>query len=381
MTTISATSSYSSSYASVLASTQSQAKTTAAAASSYSSSQSGATNITLSEAAKAALTIKDFATVITEARATMDQLLSGAGLTTPLDENGKPAVDLSKVDRRELYAMSINAGQSFTADEQKAAQAELQSRFDQALAGPTAVGRVTGKVDGLYAAALDYFDAMGPEEKASTGYADARKAIVQMIARLKTDPGTLPGTFSNDPINDYMERLAAGETGELRPIADVGSDARTTLDAQYAAGSTSANFKDFDSRSLAAVALNTNSAFSETETRAARSEMRNRTGAAVLAALNSSDATTNPAGFSQNVISLYGAMSTEERAAAGWSENLYAAAVASYQSSSKLASMLGSTTGSTSMWGSTNSDSSSAWWNDTSSDSDSGDKMSLLSYL
>jgi hypothetical protein len=63
-------------------------------------------------------------------------------------------------------------------------------------------------------------------------------------------------------------------------------------------------------------------------------------------------------------------MSGEERAAAGWSDNLYAAAVASYQTASKLASMLGSTTG-TSLWGGTSDTSGSG----------GGDKMSLLSYL
>lgn len=371
MTSIGATStsSYSSTYATLLANLQKQSTSATAAASAYGATGGSATTVTLSDAAKAAMTIKDFVAVIADARATMDKLLSDAQLTSPL-KDGKLALDLSKVDRRELYAMSINAEQKYSVDEQKAAQIELQNRIDQALAGPTAVGRVTGKIDGLYTAALAYFDAMGPEEKATAAYADARKAIETMIAKLKTDPGTLPGTVPNDPVNDYMQRLAEGETGELRDIADVGTDARATLDAQYAAGSSAPDYAEFDSRSLAAVALNTGDAFSEAEVRAAKSEMRSRTGAAVLAALKASDAATNPAGFSENVISLYGAMSGEERAAAGWSDNLYAAAVASYQTASKLASMLGSTTG-TSLWGGTSDTSGSG----------SGNKMSLLSYL
>lgn len=171
-----------------------------------------------------------------------------------------------------------------------------------------------------------------------------------MIAKLKADPGALPGAFPGDPVADYMQRLAAGETGAPRAIGDVGSDARATLDAQYEAGGTLPDYADFDSRSLAAVALNTNDEFNAEEVQAAKAEIRSRSGAALLSALKSSDAATNPAGFSENVISLFGAMSAEERAAAGWSDSLYAAAVASYQTASKLASMLGSATGS-SIWG------------------------------
>lgn len=372
MTSIGATgsSSYSSTYATILANIQKNnagSSASTAAAAYGSNGGSGATTVTLSEAAKAAMAAKDFTTVIADARATMNKLLTDAQKTSPLKDD-KLAMDMSKVDRRELYAMSINGEQKFTPDEQKAAKIEQQNRFDQALAGPTSVGRVTGKIDGLYTAALAFLDAAGTEERASSAHADARKAIETMIAKLKTDPSTLPGAVPNDPVNDYMQRLAAGETGGLRDIGDVGTDARATLDAQYAAGRVTPDYADFDSRSLSAVAINTGNEFKAEEVRAAKAEMRTRTGAAVLAALKSSDAATNPAGFSENIISLYGAMSVEERAAAGWSDNLYAAAVSSHQTASKLASMLGSTTG-TSLWGGSESSSGS------------GDKMSMLSYL
>jgi hypothetical protein len=368
MTSIGATasSSYSSTYATILANLQRNNAGSGAAA-AYGGGNSNATTVTLSEAAKAAMASKDFAAVIADARATMDRLLGEAQKTSPL-KDGKLDIDLSKVDRRELYAMSVNGEQKFTVDEQKAAKIELQARFDQALAGPTSVGRVTGKIDGLYTAALAFLDQAGAEEKASAAYADARSAIEQMIAKLKTDPGTLPGTFPGDPVADYMQRLAAGETGAPRAIGDVGSDARATLDAQYAAGGTVPDYADFDSRSLAAVAINTGDEFSAEEVQAAKAEMRGRSGAALLSALKNSDS-TNPAAFSENVISLFGAMSSEERAAAGWSDNLYAAAVASYQTTSKLASMIGSATG------------SSIWGGNTASASSSGESMSLLSYL
>lgn len=373
MTSIGATgsNSYSSTYATILANIQKNNAGSSAATGTSGSSNTGssATNVTLSDAAKAAMAAKDFTTVIADARATMDKLLSDAQKTTPL-KDGKLDVDMSKIDRRELYAISTNGELKFTPDEQKAAQIELQRRFDQALAGPTSVGRVTGKIDGLYTAALAFLDLAGAEEKASVAYADARKAIEAMIAKLKTDPATLPGAVPNDPVNDYMKRLAEGETEGPRNIADVGTDARATLDAQYKAGGITPDYKDFDSRSLSSVALNTGNEFNEDEVRAAKNEMRSRTGAAVLAALKNSDAAANPAGFSENIISLYGAMSAEERAAAGWSDNLYAAAVSSYQTASKLASMLSQSSGSGSLFGGSGSASSG-----------SGDKMSLLSYM
>jgi hypothetical protein len=362
MTSVGTATTSSLTYAQIIANAQKAQQQALTNPPAITSTESGATNVTLSDAAKAALTtIKDFAPVTSEARATLDKLLSDAKLTTPL-KDGKLALDLSKVDRRELYAMSTNSNQLFTADEQKAAAIELQNRFDQAMAGPTAVGRVTGSVKGLYVAALAYFDAMGPEEKASATYVDQRAALEEMLKQITADPSTLPGTVANDPVNAYMERLAAGETGEPRDITDVAADARTTLDAQYgASGSSKPDYSEFDSRSLASVALNSNGKFNPTEVRTASMEMRSRSGAALLQSLKSAG-NSDPAAFAQNVISLYGAMSSEERAAAGWSDNLYAAAVANYQTASKLGSILGSVTGSSSL-------------------SSSGGSMSLMDYL
>lgn len=367
MTTV-GTVSQSATYAQILASAQRANQATTTTSSTSSSSGSSATSVTLSDAAKAALAEKDFATVTTDARATMDALLAAAKLTSPF-KDGALALDLSKVDRRELYAMSTNSNQKFTVEEQKAASIELQNRFDQALAGPTAVGRVTGSVKGLYTAALAYFDAMGPEEKASASYADQRSALEQMLKKIEADPATLPGAVANDPIDTYMKRLADGETGELRDIGSVAADARATLDALYkASGATKPDYSEFDSRSIAAVALNSGGQFSLTESRAASAEMRTRSASALLQGLKAAGSSTDPGAFAQNVISLYGAMSTEERAAAGFSDNLYAAAVANYSTASKLGSLLSQATGSSIFGGSSGGSSSSGG-------------MSLMDYL
>ncbi len=351
MSSVSTVSNSSLTYAQILANAQkaAQGTTTGGANTGTSSALSAATSITLSAEAQAALASieRDFATVTADARTNLDALLTAQKLTSPL-KDGALAADLGKVDRRELYAIATNAGQSFTADEQKAATIELQNRFDAAMAGPTAVSRVTGTIKNLYEAALAYFDAMTPEEKASATYTEQRAALEDMKKQLDANPGTLPSSAA-DPVNQYLKRLAEGETGELRDIVDVASDARATLDAQYKAGGARPSYKDFDSRSIASVALNANNEFNAEEVRLARSEMRARTGAAVLAGLKHADA-SNPAGFAENIISLYGAMSGEERAAAGWTDKLYAAAVSSYATTSKLSSMIGELTGS-SAWG------------------------------
>lgn len=353
------------SYAQILANAQKTTTSSGSTSSGTTNSDSSAATVTLSDAAKAALAEKDFATVTTDARATMDALLAAAKVTSPL-KDGALAVDLSKVDRRELYAMSTNSGQKFSVDEQKAAAIELQNRFDKALAGPTAVGRVTGSIKGLYTAALAYFDSVGPEEKATAAYADQRAALEQILKKIEADPSTPPGAVANDPIDTYMQRLADGETGGLRDIASVASDARSTLDALYkSSGSTKPDYADFDSRSVAAVALNSGGQFSLTEARAAGAEMRTRSTSALLQGLKSAGSSTDPGAFAQNIISLYGAMSTEERAAAGWSDNLYAAAVANYQTASKLGSLLGAATGSSVFGGS----------------SSPGGSMSVMDYL
>lgn len=366
MSTVSTTSSSVASYAQILAASQHATRTgteSAKATATADSTSATATNVTLSAAAQAALAQRDFAAVTADARTNLDAALAKAKLTNPL-KDGKLAIDLEKMDRRELFAISTNNGRGFTTDEQKAAAIELSRRFDAAMAGPTAVGRVTGDMKGLYDAALAYYDDMGPEEKATASFVDARAALADGQEQLDRNPAW-QSTSAADPVADYLDRLAAGETGAPRAIADVAGDARTTLDSQYKTGK-KADFSDFDSRSLSAVALNTSGKFSADEVLSASRAMRSRTGAALLAGLKAAGNSSDPAAFASNVISLYGAMSTEERAAAGWSEDLYASAVANYKTASKLGSLLGGATG-LSIFG--------------SSGSSGNTSMSLLNYL
>ena len=138
MTTVSA-SSYASYYQTASTYAARQSSTAAASNGTGTTGRQGGDTIILSAAAKKAMAEKDFAAVTADARTALDDLLAAAGRTSPLDANGHVAIDLSKLDRRELYAIASNSDDQFTEDEQAAAKDEMNDRFDAALAGPLAV--------------------------------------------------------------------------------------------------------------------------------------------------------------------------------------------------------------------------------------------------
>lgn len=310
-----------------------------------------ATNVTLSDEAKAAMAIKDFSTVIAEARSKLNALLTGAGRSSPLEQD-KLALDLSSLDQREIYAMTSD--KSFNADEQKAAGLEMQRRFEAALSGPAAVAKVTGSYAGLYKAAAEYLDGLSAEEKGEPDWIAARAAVIDGLKQLQSEPKKLPATGKDDPVALYLKLQEAGGGNKDVPIADIATGARKTLDALYAdalAGgkaptfnkdSKTGNFIDLgklDSRTLSSIALDKTGKFSDDETRAANSTLRSKSGAALVAGFQSAAKSSDPTAFSQNIISMYASMTTEERQATGWSPQFYEAALNSYQSTTKLLNM------------------------------------------
>lgn len=352
-----------SSYASLA--TTLAAQTSAAAPASTTTSttttEQAATSVTLSDAALAALATKDFASVIAETKTKLAALLEEADRESPL-EGDELALDLSSLDARELFAMASN--DSFSEDERAAAGIEMQRRFEQAMSGPAALAKVTGNYTALYKAAAEYLDALGPEEKAGADWIAGRAAVTDGLAQLKSDPKTLPDAGDDDPVALYLALVEAGNAVKQQDIADVAGTARKTLDALYAdaikAGKaptfnkqttvgTYIDMSAFDSRSLSAIALNTGTKFAAEEVAAASAALRSKSGAALLAGFQNAAKSSDPTAFSQNIISIYSSMSSEERQAAGWSDQFYQAAVASYESTSKLTQMFaeagGSSTG------------------------------------
>lgn len=393
MTTISSTAS--SSYYASLYSKHANSLVKSVEGSNATAGSESATNVTLSAAAKAMAaedeTEKDFATIIAEARAALTKLLADAKTGSPY-EDGKTIIDLASLDRRSVFAIASNGEDKFTADEQKLAKTELQRRFDSAMAGPTGVLRVTGDFNALYKSAVEYYESMSPEEKATSTWKAERAALETGLAETAADKTRVRRDIPDDPVAAYLVRVTEGTAGQLRDFADVARDARAALDAQIAAARAAGtelvfsshnrkgqlvDFTNFDSRTLSAIALNEGDTFSEAEVKAAKAEVKKRSGANILAGMQYGNDSGDITMFSQMIISQYSAMSPEERQAAGWSEDLYQSAIANYKSSSTLSSLLAQLSGNQptllDALGGTNSSNNSLLG--------SGDAMSLLGYL
>ncbi len=357
MTSIGAISSYSSYSANSSTSSYSAAASSAAAKSSSSSgtNSSSATNVTLSASAHAALSTKSFLEVISEARESLTGLIEDAGTDGPY-KDGKLAIDLSGFDRRSLWAIAGNSDGTFSDDEIKAAGAELTGRFDAAMAGPFAVYKVTGNITKLYEAARTWFEDASAEEKTSTTWKTQSAAIEEALGQLANTSSSWPDV-ENDPVTDYISRVASGDVGSAQDFASLADSARTALDQQIAAAAAQGkslnfskyqksgikvDFSDFSSRALSAITLNQGDQFSTEEISAAREEISSRGRQVLMSCISSANSSSSPTAMAENIISAYSSLSAEELEAVGWNDTLYQAALANYKSASYIASMLDS---------------------------------------
>ncbi|MES2030420.1 MAG: hypothetical protein V4477_14675 [Pseudomonadota bacterium] len=325
---------------------------------SASSSSDAATNLTLSDAARAKLASsgpdKNIATVVTDLRAKLAGLYVAAKATGPLDASGKLTIDLSTLDRRSLYAMATNNGGTLTADEQSVAKTELGNRFNAALAPATGTAKLTGDFSGIYKAALDYLDAAGSEEKASATWSAQRDAVVKGIQATQQNPTRMPSGIANDPVAAYLAQ--PDTTVPVKDIAAVAKSVRALLDAQAKAAQEAgkgelvydsrrktgqlADFSAIDNRSLSAISLNQNGLFSKEESFAAKQVLDSRNRTSILEALQASQKSGDPSQFSLGILNSYSAMSDEERTASNWTPSFRDNAVASYKSTNHILSLL-----------------------------------------
>ncbi len=331
------------------AATKDAADPAAAAKSSGSS-----VNVTLSAEAKAALAAqtdtRSLDAVVAAARAALTKLLADAKATSAL-KDGKPTIDVSSLDRRSLYAIASNQGGKFSTEEQVVAALQMKAASHAALSAPTAAMHVTGDYAGLYKSALANLELAGPEERATTQWSQDKAALTEGLKQATDRPGRMHSGIEDDPIAAYLKEIGGVVASpRTRDINAVASDVRTVLDKQYASATkdgaaTSPNdgdidFAKFDSRSLAAVALNKGGQFSEHEIAQAAAEVTARTHANVSSAFARSQG-GDASAFGKSLITQYTAMSAEERDAAGWTPALYDKMVALQNLSDKLASMFG----------------------------------------
>ena len=348
-----------SAYARAAATQPSLASVLNAADSGNPSDSNAATNLTLSDAARAQLagtaTQKDFGAVTSEARAALDGLYAAAKVKGPIGADGKTTIDLSSFDRRALFAILTNNGGKFSLDEQKAANTELGNRFNNALAPATATAKLTGDFSSLYRAALDYLDGASGEEKATAAWSALRLAVQKGVQATQQDPTTAPANIPNDPVAAYLAQSADSVTTPATDISSVAKKVRAAFDAQAKAATAAgkelvfdtgrktgqlADLSSMDNRSLAAASLNQDGLFSSLESFAAKQALDSRNRASVLAALKQSQTSGDPTQLSLGILNTYSSMSDEERQALNWTPAVRDNAIENYKSSRHILSML-----------------------------------------
>ena len=226
-----------SAYARAAATQPSLASVLNAADSGNPPDSNAATNLTLSDAARAQLAgtaaQKDFSAVTSEARTALDGLYAAAKVKGPIGADGNTTIDLSSFDRRALFAILTNNGGKFSLDEQKAANTELGDRFNNALAPATATAKLTGDFSSLYKAALDYLNGASGEEKATATWSALRSAVQKGVQATQQDPTTAPANIpKNDPVAAYLAQSADSVTTPAADISSVAKKVRAALDAQ-----------------------------------------------------------------------------------------------------------------------------------------------------
>lgn len=309
-----------------------------------------ATNLTLSDAARAQLssasTMKDFSAVTADARSALDSLYTTAKVKGPVGDNGETTIDLSSFDRRSLFAIATNNGGKFTPDEQKVASTELGNRFNDAMAPAAATSKLTGDFSPVYKAALDYLDGASSEEKATATWSAQRAAVLKGVQATQQNPTTAPTGIANDPVSAYLAQNANGGATATQDISTVAENVRATLDAQAkvaaAAGKPSQqpDLSSIDNQSLAAISLNQDSLFSKQESFAAKQALDSRNRASILAALKQSQISGDPTQLSLGILNTYSSMSDEERQAVNWTPTFRDNVAASYKSTAQILSML-----------------------------------------
>jgi hypothetical protein len=328
------------------------------------SSPSSSTSVTLSDEAKAYLarTAADseqpsVATLTTRARAWFDQQYVALGTSSAMLD-GQVAVDFSGQTRATLSVIAENTQSQFSPDEVTAATRTLQSRFNDAVSPHVVIARHTGDYASLYAAASDYLDQAGSDEKATAAWKDQKQAVLEGLAAAKASFGKAPVTGNDaDPVRALLDKARTQTSSTTDSSSDtLVTNARAMLDAQ--AGSARDNgkelvftgsrqtgqqvdFTDFDNRTLAVMALNADTSFSAQEASAAKAELNQRTRSSLVNAFGGNGIRANSLALLQQ----YQKMSSEERSVLGFTEDYANRIVANYRTAASIQNSLGSGSG------------------------------------
>ena len=327
------------------------------------SSPSSATSVTLSDEAKAymARTAAEadgeqpsVATLATRARAWFDQQYVALGTSSAMLD-GQVAVDLSGQTRATLSVIADNGQGQFSTDEVTAATRTLQSRFNDAVSPHVVIARHTGDYASLYAAASDYLDQAGSDEKATAAWKDQKQAVLEGLAAAKASFGKAPVTGNDaDPVRALLDKAQTQTSSSTDSTSDtLATNARAMLDAQANSARDNGkdlvftgsrqtgqqvDFTDFDNRTLAVMALNADASFSAQEASAAKAELNQRTRRSLVSAFGGDGIQANSLALLQQ----YQKMSSEERSVLGFTEDYANRIVANYRTAASIQNSLGS---------------------------------------
>jgi hypothetical protein len=324
---------------------------------STDTSSSSSTNVTLSNEAKAYLAAQaaddppSMATLTTNARAWFDQQYASLGISSAMLD-GQVAVDLASQPRATLSLVADNALGQFTTDETTAAAKALQARFDDAMAPHVVIARHTGDYASLYAAASDYLDSAGADEKSTPTWQNQKQAVLEGIAAASANFGKAPVTDNDDdPVRSVLDRTSMQTPAAAGSGADaLSASARAMLDAQASSARDNGkelvfnsgrktgqqvDFTEFDNRSLAIVALNADASFSVAEANAAKAELNQRTRSGVLNAFDPGSGGGLKAS-TQALLQQYSTMSAEEKKALGFTDEFANRIMQNYRAMSSL---------------------------------------------
>jgi hypothetical protein len=332
-----------------------------------SAAASSSTNVTLSDAAKAYLAQSaapddpaPITTLTTNARAWFDRQYASLGIASAMLD-GQVAVDLSGQSRATLSAVADNAQARFSTDEATAAAKTLQARFDDAMASHLVIARHSGDYAGLYAAASDYLDSAGADEKATPAWQSQKRAVSDGLSAARANFGKAPATNnSDDPVRALLDQTSA----QTPLVAGSGPDAlsanaRAMLDAQAASARDNGkelvfnsgrktgqpvDFTGFDNRTLAIMALNTGASFSVEEANAAKGELNQRTRGSVLNAFDPKSS-AGAQGSTQALLRQYSGMSAEEKEVLGFTDEFANRIMQNYRTMASVQNTLGSGSG------------------------------------
>jgi hypothetical protein len=330
-------------------------KASAASTTTDAAAPSSSTSVTLSDEAKAYLaqTAADSeppsaATLATQARAWFDQQYVALGTSSAMLD-GQVAVDFSAQTRATLSVIAENTQGQFSPDEVTAATRTLQSRFNDAVSPHVVIARHTGDYASLYAAASDYLDQAGSDEKATAAWKDQQQAVLEGLAAAQASFGKAPVTGNAaDPVRALLDKAPAQTAAGADSSADtLAANARALLDAQ--AGSARDNgkdlvftggrqtgqqvdFTDFDNRTLAVMALNADASFSAQEVSAAKAELNARTRGSLVNAFGGDGIRASSLALLQQ----YQSMSAEERSVLGFTDDYANRIIANYRTAASI---------------------------------------------